>query len=304
MRRQTAFVCAALGAGVALALAACGGAADPRPDLALVSTRDGDYAIYALNADGGRQKRLTDTDVDVSTASGVFFQIDPAWSDDGQRIAFASRRSGSFDIYTMNADGTGSQRVTSTKEHDVQPTWSPDESQIAFARGAPGQIFVMDTDGSGVHKLTDDAAEEAEPAWSPDGQWIVYVRRTPGTTVRELWLVRPDGSDRHQLTSFGRAVYDPAWSPDSKRIAFAVDLESQVFNIYSVGLGGKTPRRHTQSADDAFEPSWSSDGTTIAFSRGGSIVTVDPDGNTQEITDPDQNDSSPVWNPKPPKEGD
>lgn len=269
-----------------------------------MSTRDGDYAIYALNADGGRQKRLTDTDVDTTSASGLFFQIDPAWSADARQIAFASRRSGSFDVYTMNADGTGSQRLTSTKEHDVQPTWSPDASRIAFARGAPGQVFVMNADGSGVHRLTDDDAEEADPAWSPDGEWIAYVRRTPGTTVRELWLVRPDGSDRHQLTSFGRAVYNPAWSPDSRRIAFAADLEAQVFNIYSVGLDGKVPTRLTQSAQDAFEPAWSPDGVTIAFSREGAIVTVDPDGNTQEITDPDQNDSSPAWNPQAPKGGD
>jgi Tol biopolymer transport system component len=291
---------AALAAVTALVLAACGGSPDPRPDLLLVSTRDGDYAIFALNADGSRQKRLTDADVDATTASGVFFQTDPAWSPDARRIAFASRRSGSFDIYVMNADGTGSRRLTATKEDDAQPSWSPDQRQIVFARGAPTKLFVMDADGSNARRLTDDDAEEADPAWSPDGTWIVYVRRAPGTPARELWLVRPDGSGRRQLTSFARSVYNPAWSPDSTRIAFAGGLERATLDIYTVGVGGKGLSRRTQSTEDAFEPSWSPDGKTIAFARNGAIQTIDAEGSVEEITDPDDNDTSPVWNPKPP----
>jgi Tol biopolymer transport system component len=294
----------ALAAGLFLVAAACGGASgEPRPDLLLVSTRDGDYAIYELDADGGNQRRLTDADSGSSDGETLFLQIDPAWAPDGTRIAFASKRGASFDLYTMRSDGTGSRRTTSTKENDAHPTWSPDGSSLAFARSGPPRIYVVSPDGTGARRLTDDTAEEAEPSWSPDGTWIAYTRRTPGTTARELWIVRPDGSDRRRVTDLERAIFGPTWSPDSKRIAFAADVDAATYDIYSVDLRGEGIRRHTQAPEDAFEPAWSPDGRTIAFSRGGAIETVDLDGSLTTITDAENNDSSPAWNPVPPPPG-
>jgi Tol biopolymer transport system component len=75
----------------------------------------------------------------------------------------------------------------------------------------------------------------------------------------------------------------------------------QFFDLYTVGVDGKGLRRLTRTGHDAFEPAWSPDGRTIAFSRGGAIVMIDPDGrNEEEVTDRDNNDSSPAWNPEPP----
>lgn len=299
---------AALAAAAGLLLAGCGGSAEPRPDLVLVSTRDGDYAIYEMNADGGSQTRLTeDEHADASSSRRLFFQVDPAWSPDGSKIAFASRRSGSFDIYVMNADGTGTRRLTATRADDANPTWSPDGRQIAFARGDRGDIYVVNADGTGLRRVTDDLAAESEPAWSPDGRWIAYVKnsfQTTGADVRKLWLVRPDGTRSHPLTSPGARNYSPAWSPDSRRIAFASDAGGGgLLDIYTVGVDGKGVRRLTRTGPDAFEPAWSPDGKTIAFSRNGSIVTIDLEGNEEELTNPDNNDSSPAWNPVPPPEG-
>ena len=139
-----------LAVGTMLLLSACGGGGDPRPDLLFVSTRDGDYAIYAMNADGARQKRLTRAEVDTSSPAGLFFQIDPAWSPDGATIAFASRRAGTFDIYVMRADGTGTRRLTATRVDDAHPTWAPDGQQIAFKRA--DDIYVMNADGTSAHR--------------------------------------------------------------------------------------------------------------------------------------------------------
>lgn len=287
--------CLSLGAG------ACGGSGEPRPDLLLVSTRDGDYALFELNADGGRQRRLTDAETDSSDPLTLFFQVDPAWAPDAKRIAFSSKRGSSFDIYTMSADGTGTRRLTETKENDAHPTWSPDGRSIAFARGAPSRIYVMNADGTDVRRLTDDLAEEADPVWSPDGNWIAYTQRTPGTSIRELWIARPDGAERRRVTTFGRAIFGPAWAPDSRRIAFAADLDRATYDIYSIDLRGKARKRYTQTLSDAFEPAWSPDGGTIVFSRGGAIEAVNRDGSIEVLTDRDDNDSSPAWNPVPPE---
>jgi Tol biopolymer transport system component len=285
----------------ALGLAACGGEDEARPDLAFVSTRDGDYAIYEMNADGAAQHRLTDVDPDSSSPAGLFFQIDPAWSPDGAMIAFASRRAGTFDIYVMNADGTGTRALTSTKENDSHPTWSPDGSQIAFARAGSGDIFVTNADGSDARRISDPLTEEAEPAWSPDGEWIAYVRRTPGTAIQEVWLVRPDGTGRHVLTSQGAKTFTPAWSPDSARIAFSSNKDSEFYELYSMGVDGKGLRSVVPTTGDNFEPAWSPDGSRIAYQEDGAIFTVElGGGDVEKLTDNANNDSSPAWNPKPP----
>jgi Tol biopolymer transport system component len=297
---------AALGAGAVTAalllLVGCSGGAKPRPDLVMVSTRDGDYAIFAMNADGGRQVRLTDETGDAESVENLFFQVDPAWSPDGRQIAFASNRHGSFDLFVMNADGTGTEVLVSTSEDDTYPSWSPNGAKVAFARGDQGDIWVTNSDGTGTHAISEHPASESQPSWSPDGDWIAYVRRTPGTSARELWLMRPDGTRRHALTSLSGAIYSPAWSPDAKRIAFAGAVNGTTYDIYTIDVNANGIKRLTRASESSFEPAWSPDGKTIAFAREGSIFTIDLKGNETELTDPEGNDSSPVWNPRPPKE--
>jgi Tol biopolymer transport system component len=294
----------ALAAFVVLLVTGCGDSGKPRPDLAFVSTRDGDYAIFGMNADGGHQRRLTRQRGDPSTQTGLFYQTEPAWSPDGTQIAFASRRNGSFQIFVMRADGSGARRLTSTKADDQNPTWSSDGSKIAFDRGSPGDIWVMRADGTRAHRIGDDFADEGDPAWSPNGRWIAFSRRTPGTTAREIWLVHPDGSGSHRLTHLSALSQSPAWSPNGKRIAFSSETSagSGDIEIYTVGLSGRDPRRLTTSLPTgAYEPSWSPDGRSIAFSTNGSIYIVAVNGMEDRLTDPKGNDSSPAWRPVRPQ---
>jgi Tol biopolymer transport system component len=291
----------AVAAACLLAAGGCGGSGSPGDDIVFVSSRDGDYAIFGMRADGSDQGRLTDERGDTSSPAGTTFQVDPEFSPDGSRIAFASARSGSLDVYVMDADGSNTRRLTTTRGNQSQPTWSPDGSQIAYQSDQDGDhLYVMDADGRGARRVTDDLAPEIEPAWSPDGSWIAYSRRLPGTEIREVWLVHPDGTGRRRLTGPGAAAYGPAWSPDGKTIAFATRRATGHFEIHTIGADGSGLRRVTFSTEDAFEPAWSPDGRTIAFSREGSIVTIDPTGaQVTTLTDPDDNDSSPDWNPRP-----
>jgi dipeptidyl aminopeptidase/acylaminoacyl peptidase len=283
---------------VAVLLVSCGGEGKARPDLAFVSTRDGPYAIYEMNANGRAQHRLTEADTDVSKPEGLFFQVEPAWSPDGAKIAFSSGRGGTLDIYVMNADGTGTVQLTTKGDDESHPTWSADGGEIAFAQAQ--DIYVMNADGSDARRISDPEVAESEPAWSPNGKSIAYVRRDPGTDVRDLWIMRPDGAGARRVTSLHANSVNPAWSPDSTRLAFASNVLGQLYDIFTVTVGEKGVRRLSRVGPDAFEPSWSPDGTKVAFSQNGSILTVDLERNTEELTDPDGNDSSPAWNPKPP----
>lgn len=299
MRARSLFLLAVLALAAGLALTSCGGD-DGDPDIAFVSSRDGQYAIYTMSADGSGQRRLTEAGDEEDDGASPFFQIDPAWSPDASRIAFTSGRSGSSDVFVMSADGTGTTRLTTTKQNDTHPTWSADGGSIAFARD--GDIWVMDADGSDQRRISDIFAEESDPAWSPDGRSIAYVRRTPGTAIQNVWVMRFDGTARRALTKQDGRASTPAWSPDSSRIVFSTNAESEVFELFTIGADGKGLRRVAPTAGDNFEPSWSPDGSTIAYQEGGAIFTIELGGedDVERLTDQADNDSSPAWNPRPP----
>jgi Tol biopolymer transport system component len=285
----------------AVAAAGCSRGGDRGDAIAFVSTRGGDYALYGMNADGGDEGRISDEHGDAETSEGLLFELDPAWSPDGTKIAFISKRSGSLDIYVMDADGSNVTRLTKTKENDSHPTWSPDGKRIAFARDE--RIYVMQADGTGSRRLTTTLAPEIEPAWSPDGASIAYTRRIPGTNIREIWISPATGGSARKVTSTNAQNYTPAWSPDGNTLAFSSDRDGGRYAIFRIGVDGKGLSRVTRrSIDDAFEPSWSRDGSLIAYSRGGAIFTIDESGQETALTDPADNDSSPVWNPRPSEE--
>jgi Tol biopolymer transport system component len=105
----------------------------------------------------------------------------PSWSPNGDRIAFASDRSGDYEIYSIEPDGTDLRQLTHSPGNDAHNAWSPDGEWIAFtsARGgfkdetalhpgnpqAYGDIYIMRADGSDVRIVTDNPYEEGTPAW-------------------------------------------------------------------------------------------------------------------------------------------
>jgi TolB protein len=281
---------------VAAALAGCGSSAPPPPStLLFVSSRDGDYAIFGLAANGD-EHRLTKEKGDPATREGVFFQTEPAWSPNGRRIAFVSRRDGPSHIYVMRADGTGAHRVTNAAPDDSSPTWSPDGRRIAFSR--VGELFVVASGGGPARRIGQGVGGEAlDPAWSPNGKLIAYDYRPPGFSVREIWVVGVDGKQARQVTRIRDVSTQPAWSPDGRRIAFQSDAQGGHVEIYSIGLDGRGLRRETRSDIDTFDPDWSPDGRRIAFSRDGAIWAIDRAGRERKLSS-GKNDAAPVWRPR------
>ena len=89
------FLAASLALACAVFAAGCGGSDDESsPDLAFVSSRDCDYAVFVMAASGSGQRRLTDADGELEPTESPFFQVEPAWSADGSKIAFVSGRTG------------------------------------------------------------------------------------------------------------------------------------------------------------------------------------------------------------------
>ena len=285
----------------ALLLGGCGGGGDEPAEIAFVSSRDGVYSIYVMSADGKGERRLTEGEAPTGESpSGLFYEVEPAWSPDGTRVAFASRRRGNFDIYVMRADGAGTIRLTSAAADESSPSWSPDGKRIVYQRGNPSELWVMEADGSVARKLARLDASEHDPAWSPDGDWIAYQLRRLGTPLAEIHLVRPDGTGGRRLTTVRGQSASPAWSPDGGQVAFAAKpTGGRDYDIHTVRIDGARLRRITDSPVDEFEPAFSPDGSEIAFDRGGAIAVVRPGDEVRELTDPDDNDGSPAWRRAP-----
>lgn len=204
----------------------------------------------------------------------------------------------SQNIYTINADGTGTSQLTKD-EGNSEPAWSPDGSRLAFVRyrNQLGRgIYVMNSNGSGTVSLTTGTPDEFSPAWSPDGSRIAFTRREIDNS--EIYVMNADGTNRLRLTTgtTGGGDADPAWSPDGSRIAFTRNSKIYVMNPDGSGV--------TQLSADAAkdsEPTWSPDGRMIAFSRGeatgnSAIFTMEADGsNPTRLTQDLMHAGNPAW---------
>jgi PGF-pre-PGF domain-containing protein len=219
----------------------------------------------------------------------------------GGRIVFSSERDGNPEIYVMNPDGSGQTRLTDNVAGDLDPSWSPDGSRIAFAsyrsyRDGNPEIYVMNADGSGQIRLTDNVAEY--PAWSPDGSRIAFFSNRDGNP--EIYVMNADGSGQINLTNNDTGEWNLSWSPDGSRIAFTAERDGN-YEIYVMNADGSGQIRLTEDAYD-WKPSWSPDGSRITFvsERDGNpeIYVMNADGSGQtRLTDTYAGDSDPSWSP-------
>ncbi len=228
----------------------------------------GDGEIYLISPDGSGRTRLTNS---------PGYDDAPAFSPDGQRIAFTCERDGNLDICVMNADGSASARLTDSAGKDAFPAWSPDGEHIAFMSDRDGnfEVCVMNADGSEETNLTNNAAFDGHPAWSPDGQWIAFLSDRDGEF--RWYFMAPDGSDvdarfpvdlpEDYLDLIG--FFGGAWSPDGEFFAYTT------VEAFPFGVGEPAPLIKVQApqlADactfvwlQSVHPIWSPDGTALAF---------------------------------------
>jgi predicted small metal-binding protein len=178
----------------------------------------------------------------------------PAYPGSNGKLAFASERDGGFEIYLMDADGSGPTRLTNNPADDREPAWSPDGSKIAFARNF--EIYVMDATGSGQTQLTHKTGGGDEfPTWSPDGSKIAFTHY--GAPFGAIYVMNADGSSQTALTNNPDGNdFEPAWSPvrpdGSSRIAFVSTHNFGHSEIYVMNPdgSGQTQLTNDPAAND------------------------------------------------------
>jgi Tol biopolymer transport system component len=129
------------------------------------------------------------------------------YSPDGQKIAFTSNRSGHYEVWVCDSDGSNPRQLTFLEDpHTFAGSWSPDGNQIAFFSPKEGSwdIYVMNVTGGFPRRLTTEASDEAVPRWSKDGDWIYFASNRTGRF--ELYKMPVEGGDAVQLTTNGGGV--------------------------------------------------------------------------------------------------
>ncbi len=187
----------------------------------------------------------------VKIAASSREDLEPAWSPDGQRIAFISTRTGHTEIWVCQADGTGATQLTAFAGPLTHaPSWSPDGSTIAFHSGPErsSSVFLVPSGGGTPKQLTPTGTHSYQPAWSRDGRRIYFASNQGGSDG--IWSMSVEGGTAAQVTA-GPATL-PQVAPDGDwlyfrrggvwRAAGAGGPEQQVVNgpvgTFAVGSDG------------------------------------------------------------------
>ena len=174
--------------------------------------------LYTKSTDGVAVTQLT---------SDPSADVQPVYSPDDQRVAFASNRSGNWDIWIIGVDGGQPRQVTRGLADEVHPSWSPDGTRLVYCslptEGGQWELWITDLAAGTTKRFI---GYGLFPEWSPSGDVILYQRaRERGSRWFSIWtLTLVDGEPRYptELAWSSKEAYIlPTWSPDGLWFAFA-----------------------------------------------------------------------------------
>ena len=243
---------------VVLSTLAAGPPVDLKGRIAFVSPSG--QKIYVMNADGSSRQQLPLPPLDVVHA--------PQWSRDGLWLTFSGGPGLNSQIYIVRPDGSGFRRVTNGSGDMVEPSFSPDGSQIAFCGSDGTALYIINTDGTGLRRLP---VGGSFPEWWPLGDKILYSN-WGRTYESDLFLYDCAAGQSIQITHHtpGQAFIRAAWSPNGRRLAVDFRDRNRTGNkrdVLIMNADGSNPYNFTAAWPDSDEGAacWSPDGQFILF---------------------------------------
>ncbi|WP_420845260.1 Tol-Pal system beta propeller repeat protein TolB [Nitrosomonas ureae] len=264
--------------------------------IAYVLKRGNKYALQVADADGYNAQSIIEYTEPI---------ISPAWSPDGNQLAYVSFENKKPVVYVQTLSTRERRAVANFKGSNSAPAWSPDGKKLAVVLTGQGgsQIFLVNTDGSGLQRLSRSSGIDTEPNFSPDGRYIIFTSDRGGSPqIYRMPVTATESSNAERLTFEGSYNVSPDYSHDSKSFTF-IHRNNNQFNVAVQEIGSRQIEILTNSKFDE-SPSFAPNGKMILYATEinghGILSAVSRDGQTRQQLSVQAGDiREPAWGPLP-----